>query len=75
MRYRPRELIKEQKESKGGSYSNSWFLKGEIKQLLMVQFSRESSCRDKIAERIGKLRGPDKGLTKVVEKAGATILS
>ena len=78
------ELEQEAQEEKRGRRSVSktsakgktvlWFLTEEITQTLFLQFTPDSQLVRSM-KKLGKLRGPDGGKTKVVEQGGSKVLS
>ena len=55
-------------------WSNTWFLKGEVTNILKIPCTPNSKLVNLMRERAGAARGPDGGLTKFVEMGGLPIL-
>ena len=74
-RYRNREQIKEGHLVEKGRYNNTWFLKGggEYTSVLVVQPTPNGELAKNIREKIGGIRAPDGGKTKVVELGGDVL--
>ena len=72
---RMRAEIKALKNKKDGAFANTWFIKGDKFQLMMVQHIKDSKLRDVIARSVENKVGPNGARTKVVEKGGRSIIS
>ena len=75
VRYRSGPQIREQKSRKIGNSANTWFMKGEWTNTVKVQCSPEGRLRDLVQNKLNEVRGPDGGLTKVVESVGMSVHS
>ena len=62
------------KKSKEGRSKSSWFLKGDIRQVVMMPATPGAGLAQVVKKEVGTMVGPDKGLTKVVEKGGRSIM-
>ena len=71
--YRGRVEIMERKFNKPGRSKSSWFVKGDVRQVMKVPTTPGSRLAQKMRDSIGSLRGPDKGITKVIEGAGVPV--
>ena len=72
-RYRSRSEILVQKKQKLGQFTNTWFLKNDVTQILKVPCTPGSKLVNRIKSQCGETRGPDKGRTKFVEMGGTPI--
>ena len=71
--YRGRVEIMEIKFNKPGRSKSSWFVKGDVRQVMKGPTTPGSRLAQKMRDSIGSLRGPDKGITKVIEGAGVPV--
>ena len=71
--YRDREGIMATKQEKGGNSAASWFLKGDTRQVLNVPSTPGSKLARQVQSKLKGFVGPDRGVTKVVERAGKRI--
>ena len=72
--FRNRKQIVMMKKTKEGRSKASWFLKGDTRQVVMLPATPGAGLGSEVNKEIGHLIGPDKGLTKVVEKGGRSIM-
>ena len=72
-RYRTKEQILKAKGENQHRFVNTWFLKGQYTSVLKVQATPGGSLLKETRDKVGELKAPDGGLTKVVEAAGASI--
>ena len=73
IRYRTSKQIYDQKRAKTGNFANTWFLKGEVTNILKIPCTPNSKLVNLMREKAGASRGPDGGLTKFVEMGGLPI--
>ena len=73
--YRTKQQIIEHRKTQKGNSSSSWFLRGEVRQVLMVPPTPGAKLKQVIQNKIGNMIGPDEGKTKVVERGGIPILT
>ena len=73
--YRTGAMIREQKATRQGQYSNTWFLKGNVTNTIQIQSTPNSILKDRIQKHLNSITGPDGGQTKVIEKGGKSILA
>ena len=71
--FRSRKVILNKKESKKGRCSASWFLQGDVRQIVMLPATPGSKLVQEVRKEIGNIRGPDKGVTKVIERGGKPV--
>ena len=71
--FRSKQEILQKKKSKEGRCSASWFLRGDVRQVLMLPATPKSQLVQEVKKKIGAIRGPDKGVTKVIENEGKPI--
>ena len=71
--YRDREGIMATKQEKGGNSAASWFLKGDTRQVLNAPSTPGSKLARQVQSKLKGFVGPDRGVTKVVERAGKRI--
>ena len=69
-RYRNKEQIQANKETKQGKYPGTWYLRGDFTSTKKVQASQGSKLARGIQEILMQERTGDGGFTKVVEMAG-----
>ena len=74
-RFRNRAEIETGKQNATGKYKTTWFLKGEITSVMMVQPTQHGSLSKAVRDAIHGKRAPDGGLTKVVEMGGVNIMA
>ena len=74
-RYRNYETIKMSKKNSLGGYNNTWFLRGDQTSMIRVQCTPNGTLAGLLREKLGTLRAPDGGYTKVVELGGALVSS
>ena len=74
-RYRTRAEIMGQKAARDDKYLNTWFLRGTTTSVLKVQPTPGGLLAQHVRNKIGKLKAPDGGTTKVVEGAGRGIMA
>ena len=72
-RYRSREAILLKKKQSVGNFTNTWFLKGDITNVLKVPCTPGSKLVNQIRRECGNTRGPDGGRTKFVELGGTPL--
>ena len=71
--FRTRQQILQKKQSKAGRSASSWFLKDQVRQVLMLPATPGSQLARKVRDHVGDIVGPDRGLTKVVERGGLPV--
>ena len=74
LRYRNRTEIEEMKQQSKGRFQSTWYLRGEYTGVMKVQPTPNSGLAAEVRRNIQGLRGPDGGLTKVIEASGTGIL-
>ena len=75
LRYRPGCIIKQQKRVKYGGYADTWFLKEGFTNTMLVQCIVDSDLKREMFKTVGSIIGPDGGKTKIIEKAGRSLMS
>ena len=70
IRFRNRSEIDEMRSNDLNNHRNTWYLRGGATSVLFVPATPGSQLCKRVKEEIGNLRGPDGGLTKVVEAGG-----
>ena len=73
-RYRSGDIIRQQKDSKLGQSTNTWFLRGGTTCTLTVQCTPGSKLKTLVCNRIGSRPGPGGGLTRVIEESGESVM-
>ena len=73
--YRSRDQIINQKRSKMGNYSNTWFLRGENTSVLNTMATPSGDLVRKLREGLRHHKAPDRGSTLVVEMGGISVTS
>ena len=71
--YRSREEIALANQSGSGKSTASWFLKGNVRQVMQIPATPGSELAGKVQERLRDFLGLDQGTTKLVERAGKRI--
>ena len=76
-RYRSRDQISSQKQSRLGKYPNTWFLKGDVGNTLKVPYTPSGKLKSLIDAKLRSkgLETADGCFTKVIEMAGNSISS
>ena len=74
-KYRDGKTIRDQKDNRLGKSTNTWFLKSGATSTLNVQCTPGASLKARVQKVMEKLRGPDNGLTKVIEESGISVMS
>ena len=66
IRFRYREQIAEQKESRYGKYPDTWFLRGEVQNTLKVQSTPNSALLKDLRKVVGGKICAEGGATKLI---------
>merc|ERR1712082_587501 len=65
--------IKTKKAAQKGAGKDNWFITKEVSNVLSVPITAGSKLKKAMVQEIGGVKGPDGGLTKVVEKSGVRL--
>ena len=74
-RYRSGDIIRQQKDSRLGQSTNTWFLRGGTTCTLTVHCTPGSKLKTLVCNRIGSRPGPGGGLTRIIEESGESVMS
>ena len=73
--FRSRAEIRRENVAREGVYVDNWFVRDDKTQLLIIPYTKGGVLNEKEMDRIGGMKGPDGGRTKVVERSGASLLT
>ena len=74
-RYRSGAEIARDKSGKPGGHIDTWYLALGYTNIMKVQHSEDGTIREKVMKAMEKVRSPDGGKLKIVEKVGQSIVA
>ena len=73
--FRTRREIKESKLERGGNSASSWHLKGETTSTVNIAATPGGILKRTLSEALEKIKAPDGGKTKVIERGGKPVFA